>query len=128
MCSPTMASPSDAFSSSSTCWRAALAAASLTCSCCSSVSADDNRVPSPTLGHVLGLDALLEEDDALEQRLWAGRAPGDVHVDGDDLVDALGHRVRVPVGAAAVGARPHGDDVLGVRHLLVEAQHGGRHL
>src|SRR5207248_4156219 len=122
MCSPTMASPSAAFSSSRTCWRAALAAAYWSCcsSVCSSVSADDNGVPSPTLGHVLCLDALLEEDDALEQRLGAGRAPGDVDVDGDDLVDAFGHRVRVPVGAAAVGARPHRDDVLRVRHLLVQ--------
>src|SRR5438874_13157085 len=114
MCSPTTASPRAAFSSSRTCWRMAFAPAYR--SCCSSVSADDNGVPSPTLGHVLGLDALLEEDDAFEQRLGAGRAPGDVDIDGNDLVDALGHRVRVPVGAAAVRARPHGDDVLRVWH------------
>src|SRR5205823_2882406 len=120
MCSPTTASPSADFSSSRTCWRVALAAAYGSCCSCSSVSADDNGVPSPALGHVLGLDALLKQDDALEQRLGAGRAPGDVDVDWDDLVDALGHRVRVPVGAAAVGAGPHGDDVLGVGHLLVQ--------
>ena len=50
------------------------------------------------------LDALLEQHDALEQGLGPGRAAGHVDVDGDDLVDALGHRVAVPVRAAAVGA------------------------
>src|SRR5437763_16781239 len=99
MCSPTTAPPSTRFSSSRTCWRASGATAYWSCCACSSVSADDNGVPSPTLGHVLGLDALLEEDCAREQRLGAGWAPGDVDVDGDDLVDALGHRVGVPVGA-----------------------------
>ena len=34
-----------------------------------------------------------------------GRAAGHVHVDRDQLVHALGHRVRVPVRAAAVGSR-----------------------
>src|SRR5207237_10106108 len=94
----TIASPRAAVSSPRTCWRAA----STSGSCCSSVSADDNGLPSPALGHVLGLDALLAQHDALEQRLGPGRAARHVHVDGDDLVDALGHRVRVPVGTAAV--------------------------
>ena len=88
----------------------------------------DNRVTSPAVGHVLVPDALLEQHDALEQGLGPGRAAGHVDVDGDDLVDALGDRVAVPVGAAAVGARAHGDHVLGVGHLLVEAPDGGGHL
>ena len=57
-----------------------------------------------------------------------GGQPGHVHVDRDDLVDALRDRVRVPVGAAAVRARAHRDDVLRVGHLLVEALDRGRHL
>src|SRR5215213_7318303 len=77
-----------------------------------SCSPDDKRLTSPALGHVLVLDALLEQHDALEQGLGPRRAAGHVHVDRDQLVDALGHRVGVPVGAAAVGAAPHGDDVL----------------
>jgi hypothetical protein len=68
---------------------------------------------APALGHVLVLDPLLEQHDAFEQGLGPGRAAGHVDVDRDDLVDALGDRVAVPVGAAAVGARTHGDHVLG---------------
>ena len=57
------------------------------------------RVTAPLGSHVLVLDALLEEDDRLEQRLRSGRAAGHVDVDRDDLVDALGDRVAVPVRA-----------------------------
>src|SRR3954470_4435172 len=88
-------------------------------------SADDNRITLPPGGHVLVLDALLQEDDALEQRLGPRRAPGDVDVDGDDLVDALRDRVAVPIRSAAVRAAAHRDDVLRVRHLLVEPADGG---
>ena len=56
------------------------------------------------------------------------RAAGDVDVDRDDLVDALGDGVRVPVRAAAVGAGAEGDDVLRLGHLLVEPLDRGRHL
>src|SRR5205823_6208619 len=65
-------------------------------------STDDNRFPLPALGHVLVLNALLEEHDPFQQGLGPGRAAGHVHVHRDDLVDALRDRVRVPVGAAAV--------------------------
>src|SRR5687768_3791649 len=82
-------------------------------------ASDDNGLTPPALGHVLVLDALLQQDDALQQRFGPRRAAGDVDVDRDDLVDALGDGVAVPVGAAAVGARTHGDDVLGIGHLLV---------
>ena len=60
-------------------------------------------------------------------RAGAG-SPGMYTSTGHDLVDALGDRVAVPVGAAAVGARAHRDDVLGVGHLLVEALDGRDHL
>src|SRR5688572_3256592 len=94
----------------------------------SASASDDNRLTPPALGHVLVLDALLQQDDALEQRLGPRRATGHVDVDRDDLVDALGDGVAVPVGAAAVGARAHGDDVLGVGHLLVKAADRYGHL
>src|SRR5215212_9465181 len=93
-----------------------------------SSSPDDKRLTSPALAHVLVLDALLEQHDALEQGLGPGRAARHVDVDGDELVDALRHRVGVPVGTPAVGATPHRDDVLGVRHLLPEPDDGRRHL
>src|SRR5688500_6306402 len=120
---PTTASPSASVSASSSPWRS-----SSTWGASGASASDDNRLTLPALGHVLVLDALLQEDDALEQRLGPRRAAGHVHVDGDDLVDALGDGVAVPVGAAAVGARPHGDDVLGVGHLLVETADRHGHL
>src|SRR5215211_4750374 len=83
---------------------------------------------APLGGHVLVANLLLEQDDALEECLRAGRAARDVDVDRDDLVDALGDRVAVPVRAAAVGAAAHRDDVLRLGHLVVEAQDRRRHL
>src|SRR5678816_2740674 len=86
------------------------------------------ELATPLLLDVLGGDLLLEPDDPLEQRLRPGRAARDVDVDRQDLVDALGDRVRVPVRAAAVGARAHRDHVLRVGHLLVEPLDRGCHL
>ncbi len=78
-------------------------------------------VTTPLGGHVLVLDALLQQHDAFEQGFGPRRAAGDVHVDRDDLVDALGDRVAVPVRAAAVGTRAHRDGVLRLGHLLPQA-------
>src|SRR5688572_1319051 len=103
MCEPTTASLSLVVRSSrSACWRSSVAVLAPAVG-----SADDNRLSPPALRHVLVLDALLEEHDALEQGLGPGRAARDVHVDRDDLVDAFGDRVGVPVRAAAVGAGAH---------------------
>jgi hypothetical protein len=49
---------------------------------------------------------LLQEHDALEQRLGPRRAAGTYDVDRDDLVDALGDRVRVPVGPPQLAHEP----------------------
>ena len=57
-----------------------------------------------------------------------GGHPGHVHVDRDDLVDALHHAVVARVRAAVRGAGAHRDHPLGVRHLLVQQLHGRRHL
>src|SRR4051794_7353554 len=94
-------------------------------------SANDDRLRDParpTLGGVLVLDALLQQHDALDERLGPRRTARHVDVDRDDLIDALGDRVAVPVGPAAVRARSHRDDVLPVGHLLVEPLDRGRHL
>src|SRR3954462_8685787 len=118
----TTASPSSAVRvSSNPCRTSSTCGACASSSVVTSVSADDNRLTSPAGLGVFVLDALLEQHDALEQRLGTGRAAGDVHVDGHDLVAALRDRVAVPVGPAAVGAAAHGDDVLRVGDLLVEA-------
>src|SRR5919197_3052013 len=80
------------------------------------------------LAQRLAADALLKLDDPVQQRLRPRWAAGHVDVDGDDLADALGHRVGVPVGAAAVGAGAEADHVLGLGHLVVEALDRRRHL
>jgi len=73
------------------------------------------------------LDAVLELDDAVEEGLGAGRATGDVHVDGDDPVDALDDGVVVE-DAAAGCAIAHGDDPLGFWHLVVNLAQNRSHL
>src|ERR671923_932120 len=85
---PTRASPSSSCSTARKPWRSSSTGGASTSAGASGASAlpsDDNRLTPPALGHVLVLDALLQEDDALEQRLGPGRAPGHVDVDGDDL-------------------------------------------
>ena len=55
------------------------------------------------------------------------RAAGEVHVDGDDVVDALDDRVVVE-HAAAAGADAHREHPLGVGHLVVDLAQDRRHL
>src|SRR5687767_5486805 len=55
-------------------------------------------------GVVLVADLLLQLLQAVEERLGARRAAGDVDVDGDDLVHALDDEVGVLVRAAVGGA------------------------
>src|SRR5581483_11585973 len=100
---PTTASPSSAVRASSSAWRFSSTGGASSTSAAGASGSDDNRLNPPALGHVLVLDAGLQQHDALEQGLGPGRAPGDVHVHRDDLVHALGDGVAVPVGAAAVG-------------------------
>src|SRR4029453_16909073 len=146
--SPAASSSVGGASASSATARACSGAApsSVRASCCSTLtssaaplcsrsrsSANDDRLPGPAglelvVPDALLLDALLEQHDALEHRLGARGAARHVHVDRDDLVDALRDGIRVPVRAAAVGARAHRDHVFGIGHLLVEPLDGGRHL
>src|SRR5436190_2603379 len=74
-----------------------------------------------------GEHLLVEPQDALHQRLRPRRATRNVHVDRDDLVDALEGRVVVehPAGARA-GA--HRDHPLRLEHLVVDLPQGRRHL
>ena len=73
-------------------------------------------------GRPLGHHLFLELHQALQDRLGPGRAAGNIDVHRHDLVHPLDHAVAV-VHAAAVGAGPHGDHPLGLRHLLVEPEH-----
>ena len=108
------------------------AAASIPTSCASGAIDAPARLPSGVAlaaQHAVLLDLLLQLHHAVEQRLRPRRAAGHVDVHRHHLVDALQHVVAVlPVGAAVVGAGAHGDDVLGLRHLLVEPLHARGHL
>src|SRR4051794_1347873 len=86
MCEPTTVSPRREVMASSTAWRRSSTSTSTSGSPSTAasavasvlVSADDNWLTLPTLGHVLVGDALLEEDDPLQQGLGPRRAPRDV--------------------------------------------------
>src|SRR5437868_278397 len=82
-------------------------------------------VPPP--GDLAIVDLLVEGEDGVDQRLGPGRASWRVHVDGHDLVDALDDGVVVE-HAAATGAHAHGDDPLGLHHLVVDLTEHRRHL
>ena len=64
----------------------------------------------------------------VDQGLGARRAAGNVDVDGDVAVDALEDVVALLERAAGDGAGAHGDDVLGLGHLVVEADDLRGHL
>src|SRR5689334_8494884 len=68
----------------------------------------------------LRLDLLLQQDEAVEHLLRPRRAPRDVDVDRDDVVDAL-HRRVVVVEAAGAGADAERHHPLRLAHLLVDA-------
>ena len=70
----------------------------------------------------------LQLHQSVEHRLGTGRAARDVDVDGQDFVDALDHVVGLLEGSAADGAAPHGNHILGVGHLVVEALEHRGHL
>src|SRR5882762_10835544 len=65
-----------------------------------STRSDDLRdlggVPTPPLRYVLVLDLALQPDDSVEKPFGAGRAPGDVDIDRDDLVHPYGDAVGGP--------------------------------
>ena len=73
------------------------------------------------------LDFLLQQHKGVEQLFGAGRAAGDVDVNGDVLVHALDDGVIVE-NSTGRGARPHGDDPFRFGHLFVELLDHGGHL
>jgi hypothetical protein len=77
---------------------------------------------------VAGGDLVLQQQEAVDDRLGTRRAAGDVHVGRDDLVDARNGRVVV-VEAARRRAGAEREDPLRVAHLLVDAlEYRGRAL
>jgi len=75
-------------------------------------------VPLPDLPH--SLDLLLQLEETIHESLGGGRAAWHVNVDWHDAVAASHHSIGVVVVAASVGAAAHGQDPLGIRHLIVD--------
>ena len=72
-------------------------------------------------------DLFVQRDDGVDQRFRTRRATRRVHVDGDDLIDAL-HDGVVVEHATGACTDPHGDDPLGLHHLVVDLPQHGCHL
>src|SRR5450759_2081302 len=77
---------------------------------------------------LLTLDAALQLHDPANERLGTRWAAGDVDVDRKDLVDPVDLGVAPCEDATRHGAVAHGDEVLRLGHLPVEAHHRGCHL
>ena len=87
---------------------------------------------SGDLGRAVGaelgvLDLVVQLEDRVDQHLRARRAAGEVHVDRDDVVDALDDRVVVE-HAAGDGADAHREHPLGLGHLVVDLAQDRGHL
>src|SRR5713101_9029008 len=87
--------------------------------------------PSSEIQHALegaffAVNLLLELENGVEKRFGARRAAGNVNVDGNDLIAALYDCIIVE-DAAGRGASAHGDDPLGLRHLVVKLANDGSH-
>ena len=78
-------------------------------------------------GDLAVLDQPVESEDGVHERLGARRAARRVHVDRHDLVDTL-HDGVVVEHAATAGAHAHGDDPLGLGHLVVDLPQHRSHL
>src|SRR5208283_178269 len=77
-------------------------------------------------GALFGVDFFLELENGVEDGFGAGRAAGDVHVHGNDLIATL-HDGVIIEDAAGSGAGSHGDDPLGLRHLIVKLANDRSH-
>src|SRR5260370_36019019 len=74
----------------------------------------------------LGFDLLLQKHNRVDKLLRTRRAPGDIDVHRNHLVHGDERVVAEHTGRG--GASSHGDDPLGLRHLLIKLADDGRHL
>jgi len=77
-------------------------------------------------GALFGFDLLLELQNGVENGFWTRRAAGNVDIDGDDLIAALNDGIVIE-HAAGGGASAHGDNPLGLGHLIVELANDRSH-
>src|SRR5258708_19990067 len=71
---------------------------------------------------------LLQQQNAVQQRLGGGRAARNINVHRHDAVAAAYHRVGIMVIAPAISARAHGHPQTPLRYSLVDLPHPLRHL
>src|SRR5215472_16082150 len=64
-------------------------------------------------------DLLLQQQNAVEQRLRCRRAPWNINVHRHDPIAAAHYGIRVMIIAAAVGAGAHRNNPPRLRHLVV---------
>jgi hypothetical protein len=77
-------------------------------------------------GALFGVDLFLELENGVENRFRARRTAGNVNIDRNDLVAALEDSVVVE-NAAGSSTSAHGNDPLGLRHLIVKLANDGAH-
>src|SRR5216683_470720 len=77
-------------------------------------------------GAFFAVNLLLKLENGVEKRFGARRAAGNVNVDGNDLIAAL-HDGVIVEDAAGGCASAHGNDPLGLRHLVVKQANDGSH-
>src|SRR5439155_2251697 len=75
---------------------------------------------------LFAVDLLLELEDGVENSFGTRRASRDVNVNGNNLIAAL-HDGVIIEDAAGSGASAHGDDPLGLGHLIVKLANDRRH-
>ena len=68
----------------------------------------------------------MELQNRVQERFRAGGTPWNVNIHWNNLIATL-HDGVIVEDAAGRGARAHGDDPLGLGHLVVQAANDGRH-
>ena len=81
-----------------------------------------------TAEELLELDLTLKLHKAVEHCFRAGRTARNEDINGDDLVDAIYHAVRLLERASADSTAAAGDDVFGLGELIIEANERRGHL
>src|SRR5260370_1119507 len=82
-------------------------------------TARSGKIQSALEGALLVVDFFLKLEDGVKKGFWTRRAAGNVNINGNDLIAALDDGVIVE-DAAGSGASAHGDNPLGLGHLIVK--------
>ena len=84
------------------------------------------QIQSALEGTRFRIDLFLQLQNRVQERFRAGGTPWNVDIDWNNLIATL-HDCVIIEDAAGGSARAHGDDPLGLGHLVVQATDDGRH-